>query len=1035
MVPLRLTLKNFMCYRSDAPELDLEGLHVACLCGDNGHGKTALFDAMTWALWGKSRAPTQDELVHQGERDMAVELDFSARGQRHRVIRKYSRSARSRQGSSILELQVSSGNGYMPITENSILETQNHIIRLLHMKYDTFVNTAFLLQGKADMFTAAKPAERKEVLAEVLDLAYYEKLEERAKQRGRVIQEDIRGVDSRTEVRRAEVARRPEHEEALAAVSLKLEGLKARLDAARERHRQLTDAVTALRARVSELNGLERRISGAEAEIAELDRRTQEHRGRIDETEALIGREPEVRDGFERLTRVRSEVERLQAAALAAADLEKETARLSGAIAVEQTRLTGGRERVRSRIEDELEPRANRRAGIEAELADIAENQSALSGLESDVERQRGEVRKLGEERDALNGTLEARREIEARRASVERGVAVQETQLKAQVEHQSKRIAELKQAAHTIGTIERQLRGLAEEEVRLDAEADEIDARRREIEGMDGRMVYLRQANKDLFAEMEDTRRNFDILNEDEAQCPVCKHPLGHDGKRHLRAEYEKQGMDQKRRYSENDAALKQIESQHKQLSVRVSRRESSRAESARRATRKRAALESRLHEAGKAKEELVTAEAWRGELETGSFAHGEKARLRLIEQELAGVEYDPERRRETQRLLDGIQKKVEAAQSELNSSRSRLETRKAVLDADLESANRASEELGPRRRDLEEMDRLISTGAFALEEREQIDALQARLEELGYDADEHLAAQDTARELDPYDELSRRLDEAKAALPRERAALASDTKMLERRRSEVETDRKRREGLRVEAASMPARERELSEAGTARDSLEEQAREADVEQRRLRQELGRLDRLQSEIRGMEAERRDLADQKSIYDELAVAFGRNGIQALMIENAIPQLQDDANELLGRLTENRMFLKLQVKEGRRSGGVPSEELDIRISDEVGTRSYETFSGGEAFRINFALRIALSKLLARRSGAPLPILFIDEGFGSQDSAGQERLKEAIQSIQDDFEKIIVITHVEQIKESFPVRIEVTKTEGASTFAVV
>jgi exonuclease SbcC len=65
---------------------------------------------------------------------------------------------------------------------------------------------------------------------------------------------------------------------------------------------------------------------------------------------------------------------------------------------------------------------------------------------------------------------------------------------------------------------------------------------------------------------------------------------------------------------------------------------------------------------------------------------------------------------------------------------------------------------------------------------------------------------------------------------------------------------------------------------------------------------------------------------------------------------------------------------------------------------------------------------------------LPTLFIDEGFGSQDATGQERLIQAIQSIQDDFQKIIVITHIEQVKESFPVRIEVTKTGSGSTFVV-
>ena len=78
--------------------------------------------------------------------------------------------------------------------------------------------------------------------------------------------------------------------------------------------------------------------------------------------------------------------------------------------------------------------------------------------------------------------------------------------------------------------------------------------------------------------------------------------------------------------------------------------------------------------------------------------------------------------------------------------------------------------------------------------------------------------------------------------------------------------------------------------------------------------------------------------------------------------------------------------------------------------------------------------SLSKLLARRSGAPLPILFIDEGFGSQDLEGQEKLIQSIQSIQNDFEKIIVITHIEQIKDSFPVRIEVNKSGEGSVFEI-
>ena len=79
-----------------------------------------------------------------------------------------------------------------------------------------------------------------------------------------------------------------------------------------------------------------------------------------------------------------------------------------------------------------------------------------------------------------------------------------------------------------------------------------------------------------------------------------------------------------------------------------------------------------------------------------------------------------------------------------------------------------------------------------------------------------------------------------------------------------------------------------------------------------------------------------------------------------------------------------------------------------------------------------MRIALSKVLAQRIGAPLPTLFIDEGFGTQDAAGRERMLDVISAIQDDFEKIIVITHLDDIKDQFPVRIEVHKESEGSTF---
>ena len=186
MVPVRLRLRNFLSYGDAAPVLDFEGFHVACLSGGNGQGKSALLDAITWALWGEARKSQDsrkpdEQLLRVGAREMEVDFEFSLGGALHRVVRRYTQTASGKTSKPGLEFQASDGlGGFVALTAESVRATQAAIDARLGLDYETFVNSTFLLQGRSDEFTRKKPGERKLILAKILGLDRYDRLAQAA---------------------------------------------------------------------------------------------------------------------------------------------------------------------------------------------------------------------------------------------------------------------------------------------------------------------------------------------------------------------------------------------------------------------------------------------------------------------------------------------------------------------------------------------------------------------------------------------------------------------------------------------------------------------------------------------------------------------------------------------------------------------------------------------------------------------------------------------------------------------------------------
>jgi exonuclease SbcC len=352
-----------------------------------------------------------------------------------------------------------------------------------------------------------------------------------------------------------------------------------------------------------------------------------------------------------------------------------------------------------------------------------------------------------------------------------------------------------------------------------------------------------------------------------------------------------------------------------------------------------------------------------------------------------------------------------------------------------EIESVEQAwKKQRGPR---LEEVQTSLQKESFAAKARKELAAIDAELKVTGYDAAQHDAARKYELEIRSAEADQRALEQARAASkPVER-----EIKDLQKQIAAQEKDLTAQEDSHKQAAAALASVQtglpDLQSAERAMLDTQEQENQVRALLGAAQQEVDVLDTLRLRRKDIDTEREELAAGVSQFQTLERAFGKDGVPAMLIEQALPQIETKANQILDRLSAGGMNIRFitqqQYKDSKRKD--LRETLDILISDGAGTREYEMFSGGEAFRINFAIRLALSEVLAQRAGARLQTLVIDEGFGSQDEAGRQRLIEAINMVRQDFAKILVITHVEALKDAFPTRIEVEKGPRGSTVTVV
>ena len=417
MLPLKLELKNFMAYR-EGDALDLTGLHTVVLTGDNGAGKSTLLDAVTWALWGQARAKRDDELISQGANETRVGLTFGEGKNIYQVVRtrKLGKAAATKgkapTSSGSVEFLIKDDkevSGWRSLSEAKTSETQAKIEREINLSYDTFINSAFLKQGRADEFTLKPPAERKALLSEILNLDIWPDYEARVKERADAVDREKEKREYEFQQAESEITKLPDYERALGEAQANARDASHQLEQAEQAQAEMNqqrERANSLRAQQQQAQA---RLADLGSQAAKLQAERAKHQQLQAQYESALNERAHIETGFAELNAARQLNDELNLKLSSMVELNARKSSAEHALADARRNLQSERDAA-ERVVVGLELVAEDKAISDQLLAigNQLEQAQVQQRLREELERERNASSEKQGEAKAQNGVLRA---------------------------------------------------------------------------------------------------------------------------------------------------------------------------------------------------------------------------------------------------------------------------------------------------------------------------------------------------------------------------------------------------------------------------------------------------------------------------------------------------------------------------------------------------------------------------------------------------------------------------------------------------
>jgi DNA repair exonuclease SbcCD ATPase subunit len=1029
VIPQRVKLKGFLCYKEEQ-EISFDGnATLWMLSGLNGSGKSSVFDGVTYALFGHHRGGSQNavELINKDTDGLLVEFDFLLDGKAYRAKRTYRRTSRGG-GSGTQQLfryePGSNGHGsWQPLPDTQGREGfRTWVDENIGLNYETFTSSVLLLQGKAEKLLDSTPSGRHQVLAGIVGLERYKQLHEWAV-------EERKRLELRKETLCGQLAAVP------AVAPEQLAEAEERITTAQEAR----DAARAALERLQELEFQARAWQTLQGKLAEARRRCEGARrllGDAPAIEAAVERLRQLREVLRQLPEVVHHRGQVHAAERELQKLHEHKVKLAEQLAQREHALAQARDK-RASLQNLLAQDESRQRDVAGRLlqcselmvklreydrqeADLADVRRELAELAPDPAGAVAHAHQACDRLSALALVVPALARLHTRREDLRQARAREQS-----AQHDLQQVqARGKQRA---GEVER-LKPLAEEAGKALQLTGERVAETRTL---------LQSARESL--------QQVSVLDGAKV-CRACGQALTPG---HVREEKRRRGAEVKQaeaRHFDAEATQRQAKAEEQRLRGEL-------------AAAEKAHQDARLE--------------YRDVQNRGKQAHADVERLQA-ECAAAWDELPDDHRARVcpapppdwAETAYPCAEEVEALRAEatgLPAARGRLaqaeqvQQRWAGLKAQ-ESATLAAvarlrgelpsdhQALRQQHAELEARDRALEHGLKA--QRASLREADGQVEQLARQREEaqgQLARHDT--QVKGHEVVRHNAEHSIAALlkvlpadwrPRAEKAGMKDVNELSQERDELD------------AAGTDSRGRELEQAKNKLDDLErdQQALETEAEKypdearqdpaavAALLADARRDDRLREDELGAARNQRTLLEtyrqqreqieQESLKIEgelvcarlLADLLGRDRLQLYLVRQAERQVVEYANAVLDRLSGGQLYLKLSGEANGEGNAAKALELEA-YNRGTGEKAINVafLSGSQKFRVAVSLALGIGQY-ASRQHRPIEAVIIDEGFGCLDSQGRQVMIQELQNLRNQMRCILLVSHQEEFADAFP-----------------